>query len=99
MGGGCGTESGGQLDIYTEHRANRTFDILDVGLRERGVKDDFLEFQPEQLNEQQCHFRGRSLLLGEGDQEFVLGILSLSYLVDIQVQMPRRQIHTNGDKI
>ena len=43
--------------------------------------------------------RGGSLLLGEGDQEFELGILSLSYLVDIQVQMPRGQICPNGDKI
>ena len=47
-----GMESCGQLDIYTERRANRIFDISDVGMRERGVKDDFLEFQPEQLNEQ-----------------------------------------------
>lgn len=60
-------ERGGQLSVHTEDRANRIFDILDVGVREKGVKDDFLEFQPEQLDEQRCHFqREEPLVGGEG---------------------------------
>lgn len=90
MGGGCGTESGGQLDIYTEHRANRTFDILDVGLRERGVKDDFLEFQPEQLNEQQCHFQREEPLVGGGGPRVCTG--------HIKFELPSRYPSTDAKK-
>lgn len=41
MGGSSGMERSGQLGIYTENTAH-SFDILDTGVRERGVKDDFL---------------------------------------------------------
>lgn len=34
-------ERSGQLGIYIENTVN-SFDILDMGVRERGVKDDFL---------------------------------------------------------
>lgn len=59
-------ERNSQLSIHTEDRANRIFDILDVGVREREVKDDFQEFQPEQLGEQRCHFQREEPLVGQG---------------------------------
>lgn len=57
MEGSPDMERGDQLSIHSEDRVNRIFDILDVGARERKVKDDFLEFQPGQLDEQRCHFQ------------------------------------------
>ena len=42
---------------YFEDGANRIFDILDVVMIQKGVKEDFLEFQPIQLDEQRCHFQ------------------------------------------
>lgn len=34
-------ERSGQLGIYFEDRANTIFDILDVGMREKRVKEGF----------------------------------------------------------
>ena len=81
-------ERSGQLGIYFEDRANRIFDSLHVSVRGKGVKDHFLKgFSQSSWMNRDATSRGKSLLLGKRDQEFVLSMLSLRCLLDIQVQM------------
>lgn len=69
------------------------FYILDVGMIEKGVKENLLlkSFSLSSWKNRDAISRKRSLFLGEGDQEFVLGILSLKCLLHIQMQMSRGQ--------
>lgn len=85
-------ERSDQLGIYFEDGANRIFDILDVGMRkEKGLRKTSYSFSLNSWMNRDAISRRRSLLLGEGYQEFVLGILNLRCLLHIQVQTSREQ--------
>ena len=65
--GSLGMQRSGQLVIEFEDKANRITDIWDVGgCKRKGGQGSLLrEFQPEQLDEERCHFQSKEFLVGK----------------------------------